>query len=136
MAFNVNKSTADQLRIYLQMGRGFLKAAAKDAVLREKWQAEQNAANEAAKKAGERAKKIPRPEYTASPDMRVNCSVTVLLSSGKECTGVVADVGDHFVVLEWLSGREYYGVRLAIKEIIGISVRSRNNPYFVTASAS
>lgn len=129
MAFNAVSSVSDQLKGYLPMGQVFLKAAAADAVLREKWEAEQNAANIAAKKAGERAKKIPRPEYQATADMRVNCSVTLWLSSGKECTGIVADVGYHFVVLEWLSGREYYGVRLSIKDIIGISVRTRNNPF-------
>ena len=130
MAFNVASSTMGQLKIYqYRMGKPFLKAVAADAVLRAKWQAAQNEANELAKQAGERAKKIPRPEYQATPDMRLNCSVTVLLSSGKECTGIVADVGEHFVVLEWLSGREYYGVRLAINQIIGISVRSRNNPF-------
>ncbi len=51
--------------------------------------------------------------------------VTVRVSSGEEMTGTVAEVNDKLVVLQELSGREFFDAAVAIEKISAVIVRTK-----------
>ena len=58
--------------------------------------------------------------------MTLQASVTLHLRSGSQLAGQVADVGDHAVVLQALSQREFYDALVRIEDITALETRARD----------
>jgi hypothetical protein len=56
----------------------------------------------------------------------INKDVVVHFSSGKTMQGYVKSVGEHFVHLEKLAGRDFYDALVRITDIIAIEVKFRD----------
>ena len=52
-------------------------------------------------------------------------TVTLKLDSGEELTGVLRNVGDDAVVLEKLSGRDFYDAVVDVEEIAALIYKAR-----------
>jgi len=54
-------------------------------------------------------------------------AVTVVLKGGeKSYTAKIGEVGDHYVLLSELSGKEFYDALVALDEIAALEVRARD----------
>jgi hypothetical protein len=73
----------------------------------------------------------PTPSVHVQASMSENLNffagktVEVHLSSGNSLAGIVKEVGEHFLHLEQLVGKEFYDALVCIKDIQAISVRAR-----------
>ena len=52
--------------------------------------------------------------------------VTLVLKGGQTYAAKIGQLGDHYVVLSELSGKEFYDALIAIDEIAAIEVRARD----------
>jgi hypothetical protein len=52
--------------------------------------------------------------------------VTIVLQGGNSYSGRIGQVGDHYVLLSELSGKEFFDALVAIDEIAAIEVRVRD----------
>jgi hypothetical protein len=53
-------------------------------------------------------------------------AVTVVLKGGESYTARIGQVGDHYVLLSELSGKEFFDALVAIDEIAALEVRVRD----------
>ena len=58
---------------------------------------------------------------------RVGKKVSVVLKSGTELTGKVANVGNDTVTLSELSGKEYFDAVIDLDDISAVEYRARDN---------
>jgi hypothetical protein len=66
-------------------------------------------------------------DQTLSRAKDEKAAITVCLRGGTTFTGKVGDVGDHWVVVAELEGREYYDALVKIEEITALQVRARES---------
>ena len=64
-------------------------------------------------------------QHTLARAKEADKSVALLLRNGSNLAGRVGAVGDHYVVLTELTGREFYDAQILIEDISAIEVRVR-----------
>lgn len=83
------------------------------------------AVDAAAQSGGEQGAAIPAGNVTDVLRARIGKPVTLLLGSGKEYSGTVAEVRGEAVVLKSLSGKEFYDALIRLDAVSAIEIRNR-----------
>ena len=80
---------------------------------------------DAAAQSGGEGAAIPAGDVTDVLRARIGKPVTLLLDSGKEYSGTVAEVRGEGVVLKGLGGKEFYDALIRLDDVSAIEIRNR-----------
>lgn len=77
--------------------------------------------------AAEQEKPSFNPSITLKDNLSSNVGkrVSLMISSGESLEGTIEKVGDHFVLISKLSGKDYYDAIVRIDEVKAIVFRAR-----------